>query len=147
MHWAILSFIMVRNISNVLVSAHIFLHVLFETCSHSKTHFCFLPLDIIANLHWDTAAWLWTTQTCLDLGRWVWCFSMESSFSHFSPDLMIICVYRYILHECVYFLYRSQFMTRRTSRGSVLNLPQPARTSWSVVLTTSVPSRWSVERK
>ena len=52
-----------------------------------------------------------------------------------------------ILHVCICVLSRSQFMTRRTSRGSVWSLPQPARTSWSVASTTSAPSRWSVARK
>lgn len=49
---------------------------------------------------------------------------------------------RYCVFPC-----RSQFMTRRTSRGSVWSLLRTARTSWSVVSTTSAPWRWSVERK
>lgn len=52
-----------------------------------------------------------------------------------------------ILHVCICILSRSQFTTRRTSRGSAWNLPQPARISWSVASTTSAPWRWSVARK
>lgn len=53
-----------------------------------------------------------------------------------------------ILHVCIcVLLSRSQFTTRKTSKGSVWSLPRPARTSWSVASTTSAPWRWSVERE
>lgn len=52
-----------------------------------------------------------------------------------------------ILHVCICVFSRSQFMTRRTSRGSVWSLPQHARTSWSAAWTTSALWRWSVARK
>lgn len=109
-----------------------------------------------------TIAWLWIIPTHWDHGRWVLFFvtwnKQITLFINVKPGLMMsmmcvsvhtsVCVCGMcILHVCICVPFRSQFMTRRTSKGSVWSLPQHARTSWSAAWTTSALWRWSAERK